>query len=145
MVGYNRYSVSLARELARQLPTKLCWVPLPPGVHPDIAAQLPGTICPPEGFGLQVCEAMAVGCPVLVARATSLPEIMGNGGETFALDHPSELTALLTRVAEDGVFREELRRRARSRSQDFSWNKTAQETVAVYRRLLGIYGQGFDS
>jgi len=98
-----------------------------------------------EGFGLQVCEAMAVGCPVLVARATSLPEIAGNGGETFALDHPSELTALLTRVAEDGVFREELRRRARSRSQDFSWNKTAQETVAVYRRLLGIYGQGFDS
>jgi len=98
-----------------------------------------------EGFGLQVCEAMAVGCPVLVARATSLPEIAGNGGETFALDHPSELTALLTRVAEDGVFREELRRRARSRSQDFSWDKTARETVAVYRRLLGIYGQGFDS
>ena len=51
MVGYNRYSVSLARELARQLPTKLCWVPLPPGVHPDIAAQLPGTICPPVRRG----------------------------------------------------------------------------------------------
>ena len=39
-----------------------------------------------EGFGLQLCEAMAAGCPTLASRATRLPEVLGAGGETFALD-----------------------------------------------------------
>ena len=33
-----------------------------------------------EGFGLQLCEAMAVGCPTLAARASCLPEVLGEGG-----------------------------------------------------------------
>ena len=90
-----------------------------------------------EGFGLQVCEAMAVGCPVLVARATSLPEIAGNGGETFTLDDPTELAGLLCRVADDDAFRSDLSRRAKLRASDFSWDKTAAETVRVYQQLQG--------
>jgi glycosyltransferase involved in cell wall biosynthesis len=89
-----------------------------------------------EGFGLQICEAMAVGCPVLAARATSLPEVVGDGGETFALDGPGELSALLQRVATDPGFRAELARRALARSVDFSWRRTAEATVAVYRELV---------
>jgi glycosyltransferase involved in cell wall biosynthesis len=88
-----------------------------------------------EGFGLQVCEAMAVGCPVLVARATSLPEIAGNGGETFALDDPGELAGLLRRVADDAAFRADLSRRAKVRASDFSWDRAAAETVRVYQQL----------
>ncbi len=89
-----------------------------------------------EGFGLQVCEAMAVGCPVLASRATSLPEVVGNGGETFRLDDPSELASLLGRVARDPSFRAELSRRARARSLDFTWRRTALATAAVYRELV---------
>jgi len=88
-----------------------------------------------EGFGLQVCEAMAVGCPVLVARATSLPEIAGSGGETFALDDPGELAGLLRRVADDDAFRADLSRRAKVRASDFSWDRAAAETVRVYQQL----------
>ena len=87
-----------------------------------------------EGFGLQLCESMAVGCPTLAARATCLPEVLGNGGPTFALGDPSELAALLRRVATDDAFRSELSARARSRSSDFSWRRTAEGTVAVYRQ-----------
>src|SRR5207247_7623975 len=54
-----------------------------------------------EGFGLQLCEAMAAGCPVLAARATSLPEVLGSGGELFDLDDPAALARLLTAVACD--------------------------------------------
>jgi glycosyltransferase involved in cell wall biosynthesis len=90
-----------------------------------------------EGFGLQVCEAMAVGCPVLVARVTSLPEVAGTGGETFVLDDPDELTSLLRRVATDERFRANLATRARARSAFFSWEKAASETVGVYRGTLG--------
>ncbi len=89
-----------------------------------------------EGFGLQLCEAMALGCPVLAARASSLPEVLGAGGETFALDDASELVALMRRVASDASFRADLVRRARIRSVDFSWKTTAEKTVAVYREVL---------
>ena len=90
-----------------------------------------------EGFGLQLCESMAVGCPTLAARATCLPEVLGSGGETFSLEDTSELAALLRRVATDEPFRSELSVRARARSADFSWRRTAEGTVAVYRELLG--------
>ena len=89
-----------------------------------------------EGFGLQVCEAMAVGCPVLVSRATSLPEIASRGGETFALDTAGELTTLLQRVATDVDYRTELAFRAKVRSVDFSWDKAAAETAAIYRLAM---------
>lgn len=90
-----------------------------------------------EGFGLQLCEAMAVGCPALAARATSLPEVLGAGGETFGLDDPAELAALIRRTLTDPAFRDDLARRARARSDDFSWARTAEQTLNVYRELAG--------
>jgi glycosyltransferase involved in cell wall biosynthesis len=46
MVGYNRYSVSLSRELARYAPGELTWISLPQGIHPAIREQLSGTVGP---------------------------------------------------------------------------------------------------
>lgn len=91
-----------------------------------------------EGFGLQLCEAMAVGCPVLAARATSLPEILGHGGDTFSLTDSAEAAALIRRVALEEDYRDELRRRSRARSPAFSWEAAAQQTVAVYGQLGGV-------
>jgi hypothetical protein len=107
----------------------------------DLPALYGGALCLAypseyEGFGLQVCEAMAVGCPVLASRATSLPEVVGPGGETFRLDDPRELAALLARVAGDPAFRADLSRRARARALDFTWRRTAEATAAVYRELV---------
>jgi glycosyltransferase involved in cell wall biosynthesis len=89
-----------------------------------------------EGFGLQLVEAMAVGCPILAARATCLPEILGNGGATFTLEKVEELSALLARVATDPPFRADLSQRAMQRARDFSWERSAQGTVTVYRRTV---------
>jgi glycosyltransferase involved in cell wall biosynthesis len=93
-----------------------------------------------EGFGLQLCEAMAAGCPTFAARATSLPEVLGDGGETFTLDSCDELAALLRRVSVDDDFRQDLRRRARKRSADFSWASTASRTIGVYESTLAHRG-----
>jgi glycosyltransferase involved in cell wall biosynthesis len=89
-----------------------------------------------EGFGLQLCESMAVGTPALASRASCLPEILGAGGETFGLETTDEAAELMRRTARDRVYREELARRASARSADFSWSAAARETAALYRSLL---------
>ena len=80
---------------------------------------------------------MAVGCPTIAARATSLPEVLGTGGETFPPDDPAALAHLLRRVASDPDYRADLARRALARAADFSWRRTAAATAAVYRALAG--------
>ena len=88
-----------------------------------------------EGFGLQLCEAMAIGRPVLASRATSLPEVLGEGGDTFPIDETGPLATQLSRLANDPSYGDDLARRARSRSASFSWELTARATLAVYREL----------
>jgi glycosyltransferase involved in cell wall biosynthesis len=95
-----------------------------------------------EGFGLQLCEAMASGCPTLAMRATSLPEILGEGGETFGPESSEELRTLLRRVFKDPQFRAELVTRARARSKAFAWRRTALETLSVYQELAESAGRG---
>ena len=89
-----------------------------------------------EGFGLQLCEAMAVGCPVLAADATSLPEILGDGGVLFNPHEAESLAALIRRVAHESDFRDDLIRRAQRRSLDFSWRRSALATVKVYEAAM---------
>ncbi len=91
-----------------------------------------------EGFGLQLCEAMVTGCPVLAARRTSLPEILGDGGETFELGDPRELATLLGRVAGDEGYRAELVVRAKRRAAHFSWRRTVMETLDIYAKVTGL-------
>jgi glycosyltransferase involved in cell wall biosynthesis len=88
-----------------------------------------------EGFGLQAVEAMACGCPVLAARATSLPEVVGPQGQTFDLSSTAELTALLNRVASSEPFRQSLAAHSIARAADFSWTKVAADLIAIYSSL----------
>jgi len=127
----------LASELRiRDRTTILGWID-----DEDLPAIYSGALCfaypsEYEGFGLQLCEAMATGCPTFASRATSLPEVLGDGGETFALDSPGALAELLRRVSMDADFRKDLSGRARVRSLEFSWAETARQTLSVYESLL---------
>ena len=89
-----------------------------------------------EGFGLQLVEAMAMGCPVLASNRASLPEVLGSGGEVFSIGTPKVLVDLLRRVSMDQNFRVDLKRRALQRYRDFSWEKAVQETVNVYQKVI---------
>lgn len=88
-----------------------------------------------EGFGLQLCEAMAVGCPTLAARATSFPEVLGDGGALFSLQDASELIGQLRDITGSPRRRAELAERGRVRSAALSWRRTAERTAEVYGRL----------
>jgi glycosyltransferase involved in cell wall biosynthesis len=91
-----------------------------------------------EGFGLQLCEAMAVGCPILAANTTCLPEVLGDGGELFSLSETTtELVDLLRRLGNDRSYHDELAKKSKQRSQKFDWHHTAIETKAIYQKYLG--------
>ena len=88
-----------------------------------------------EGFGLPVLEAMACGAPVLCSNTSSLPEVAGDAAILIDPRNVERWSMELARMMEDGALRTELSERGRARALTFSWDRTAAETVAVYRRI----------
>ena len=88
-----------------------------------------------EGFGLPPLEAMACGTPVVVADASSLPEVVGDAALRVPPDDIPGWTAALWRLLGDDALREELGRRGRDRARLFSYDRVARETLAIYRNV----------
>jgi glycosyltransferase involved in cell wall biosynthesis len=86
-----------------------------------------------EGFGLPGLEAMAAGVPVVAARAGSLPEIYADAAEYCDPRDVESIVAALSNVSGDERLRTRLRARGRERAAEFSWQSTAERTLAVYR------------
>lgn len=88
-----------------------------------------------EGFGLPPLEAMASGIPVVVSNVSSLPEVVGDAGLLVDPNDPEELAVALHRLLSDEALRSDLRAKGLARAQIFSWQRAAQETLAIYRAL----------
>jgi glycosyltransferase involved in cell wall biosynthesis len=89
-----------------------------------------------EGFGLPIVEAMACGCAVLTTNAGALGEAAGTGAQTFL---PFDIQGMAGAAAKLLQSPQELNKwkdRAIQRAADFSWEKAAEQTVAVYRKCL---------
>ncbi len=89
-----------------------------------------------EGFGLQLLEAMAVGCPVVASDTSSLAEVVGEAGLLVDPEDAAELGEALARCLDDETLRADLERRGRERAGEFSWRRCAEETLEVYRTVL---------
>jgi glycosyltransferase involved in cell wall biosynthesis len=88
-----------------------------------------------EGFGLPPLEAMACGTPVLTSNSSSLPEVVGEAGLQVPPDDVDVLAAALQRLVQDAELRADLRRQGLERARQFTWERMAQETAALYRRV----------
>lgn len=88
-----------------------------------------------EGFGLPVLEAMATGTPVITSNVSSLPEVAGNAALLVAPGDEPALGESIHAVLVDGALREDLRRKGLTQAQKFSWQRAAEETIAVYRSV----------
>ena len=89
-----------------------------------------------EGFGLPPLEAMASGCPVVCSNTASLPEVCGEAAEYFDPTSEEEMSAKITYVLGSDDRREELGRAGLLKAAEYSWERMAEETAAVYRRAI---------
>jgi len=89
-----------------------------------------------EGFGLPPLEAMAGGCPVVVSRAASLPEVCGDAGQYCDPLDADSIAEAIMRVLQEPELRERLRCRGLERARHFTWERSAQGTLSVLDRVL---------
>ncbi len=85
-----------------------------------------------EGFGLPALEAMACGCPVVAAHGSSLTELVGDAGILLSPDEPAGWIAAASRLFNEAELRRRLGELGRARAQEFSWDRCAEQVLAVY-------------
>ena len=89
-----------------------------------------------EGFGFPPIEAMHYGCPVLVSRSSSIPEVVGEAGWYFNPRETEDIAEQLERVLGDDLLRKRLSILGPAREKAFSWDRCAEETQRFYRNVL---------
>lgn len=86
-----------------------------------------------EGFGFPPGEAMKAGCPVVAARTTSLPEVVGDAGLLVDEISPGAFATEILRL-EQPAFRQQLVRDGLARVGLFTWGKSVQATIGFYQQ-----------
>jgi glycosyltransferase involved in cell wall biosynthesis len=88
-----------------------------------------------EGFGIPPLEAMACGCPVVCSNTSSIPEVVGEGADTFDPTSIESIRDALEGVCFNDVHRRDLIARGSMRQSLFSWDRCARETLNIYRSI----------
>lgn len=90
-----------------------------------------------EGFGLPVLEALSCGKAVVCSNTSSLPEVVGDAAVLIGPDNLVQLTEAIKRLDTDKAYRDGLSDKALIQAKKFSWEKTAEQTMGVYKEVLG--------
>ena len=89
-----------------------------------------------EGFGLPVLEAMRVGTPVACSERSALKEVAGDAALLFDPGDQRAVTDAVRRALGDNQLRHRLTAAGRERVREFTWQRTAELTLASYRRAM---------
>ncbi|WDF47287.1 glycosyltransferase family 1 protein [Chryseobacterium sp. KACC 21268] len=89
-----------------------------------------------EGFGIPILEAYENDCPVLLARNSSLEEIGGDAAHYFSSKSIKSLEKSLEQLISNQHLRTTLIEKGKLRLQDFSWKKTTEQTIKIYKEAI---------
>lgn len=89
-----------------------------------------------EGFNISQLEAMYEGAPVVISNASCHPEVASDAALYFDPHSTNELVTHISNLIEDPKLRQKMIKKGTRRVKEFSWQRMADETVAVYRRAL---------
>ena len=88
-----------------------------------------------EGFGFPPLEAMSCGLPVISSDSSSMAEVVGDAG---ILVRPGDIKGfadnIIKTLSNDGLIKK-LKEKSFSRAKDFSWKKTAENTLLAYKKV----------
>lgn len=88
-----------------------------------------------EGFGIPILEAMTLGVPVLASDIPPHKEVTGGAALLFDTGKPAEFAEKLLRIVVDENLRLELKEKGMLQANNFSWQKTAQKMLQIYREM----------
>ena len=89
-----------------------------------------------EGFGIPPLEAMSLGCPVICSNTSSIPEVVGQSGAYFDPHVVESIQQALDHVLLSPTRLKELSLLGNARVHHFSWERCAEQTLTVYRKVL---------
>lgn len=89
-----------------------------------------------EGFGLTPLEAMACGTPVVATHTSSVPEVVGDAAYLVPEDDSRAMGGGIIAVCIQEDLHQSLRNASIARASNFSWEKTARQTFAVYEQVM---------
>lgn len=84
-----------------------------------------------EAFPIPITEAMACGTPIVTSDANGLRELAGDAALRVDQDDPRAVADAVVRILEDSDLAADMSRRGLERSSMFSWDRCAQQTLAV--------------
>lgn len=89
-----------------------------------------------EGFGLPVLEAMQSGCPVITTTRGSLAEVAGDAAYFTDPESVESIKDSIESVVSNKKLQKILSEKGIAQAKKFSWKKTADQTVSVYKEIL---------
>lgn len=88
-----------------------------------------------EGFGIPIVEAQRAGCPVIAINTSSIPEVMGSSDLLLKEDSAEAIHEAVLRIGFDSQLRKDEIQRGLRNSKKFSWDKTYEETIKLYKQI----------
>ncbi len=91
-----------------------------------------------EGFGFPIVEAFCCGAPVITSNVSSCPEVAGKAAKIVNPYDPEDISNAVAHVVNDRDLQSTLRQKGLKRATDFSFMKTAKNTLKVYKEVYGL-------